>query len=105
MNLLTLGAVLADKAKRLSVDEVRGAVMSERATRAGSVVAGESRPEVRELKRCDVCGAGCKGGHVDGATTFGPWAFMCLTCFAEVGIGLGVGRGQRYDEEGRKVAG
>lgn len=31
----------------------------------------------------------------DGATTMGPWANMCEPCFAQYGVGLGTGRGQR----------
>lgn len=31
----------------------------------------------------------------DGATVFGPWAYMCGPCFKKFGVGLGTGRGQR----------
>lgn len=31
----------------------------------------------------------------DGKTKYGPWAYMCVTCFVDHGIGLGTGRGQR----------
>jgi hypothetical protein len=33
---------------------------------------------------------------VDGATKGGPWASMCDDCHADMGVGLGVGKGQRY---------
>lgn len=32
---------------------------------------------------------------VDGATTLGPWAYMCQDCFKRFGIGLGTGKGQQ----------
>jgi hypothetical protein len=34
---------------------------------------------------------------VDGKTTAGPWANMCLGCFSLFGMGLGTGKGQKYD--------
>lgn len=33
---------------------------------------------------------------VDGKTTRGPWANMCAECFDAHGVGLGLGRGQRF---------
>ena len=55
--------------------------------------------EVRALPTCDFH-AGQNPpkmvpAHYDGATTLGPWANMCDDCFAQYGIGLGLGRGQR----------
>lgn len=37
---------------------------------------------------------------VDGKTKMGPWANMCERCHHEVGVGLGLGKGQRliYDD-------
>jgi len=35
-------------------------------------------------------------GFVDGLTRFGPWANMCLNCHHQFGVGLGVGKGQKY---------
>ncbi|MDI6785104.1 MAG: hypothetical protein QMD92_00185 [bacterium] len=34
--------------------------------------------------------------YVDGKTTLGFWANMCLSCHREVGVGIGPGRGQYY---------
>ncbi|MEV6923988.1 hypothetical protein AB0M46_05670 [Dactylosporangium sp. NPDC051485] len=31
----------------------------------------------------------------DGKTKYGPWAYMCVHCFVDHGVGLGTGRGQR----------
>lgn len=46
---------------------------------------------------------------IDGRIHGGSWANMCLKCHAAVGVGLGMGRGQKYtkQEDGRwlKVAG
>ena len=47
--------------------------------------------EVPSYPRCDFCGLQAK---YDGATIFRAWAYMCVPCFAEYGIGLGLGKGQ-----------
>ena len=50
--------------------------------------------------RCDICGHkfGDKDEHFyDFATRQGPWALGCDSCFKKYGIGLGIGRGQKYD--------
>jgi len=48
---------------------------------------------------CDLCGRDLNtfGSFVDGKTKMGPWALMCSECFKEIGIGTGVGKGQKYD--------
>lgn len=51
-----------------------------------------SRPTV-----CEICKYELVGNFIDGATSRGPWAKMCPHCHYEQGIGLGTGRGQRYD--------
>lgn len=33
---------------------------------------------------------------IDGATRFGPWAIMTPASHLKYGVGLGVGRGQKY---------
>jgi hypothetical protein len=33
---------------------------------------------------CDICGQDT--AVVDGKTSYGPWAYMCEACFAELGI-------------------
>ena len=53
--------------------------------------------EVSSLPDCDFCkriGRSTPAAY-DGATRFGPWAFMCLYHFNSFGVGLGLGRGQR----------
>ena len=45
---------------------------------------------------CNLCAKERLSEFVDGKTRMGPWANMCLPCFRKVGVGLGVGRGQRY---------
>lgn len=55
--------------------------------------------EVAELPDCDIHKytkgkAGVPAAY-DGKTRSGPWANMCEECFAEYGVGLGTGRGQR----------
>lgn len=46
---------------------------------------------------CDFCHKEITDTLYDGKTYFGPWATMCLTCWIENGIGLGTGRGQKYE--------
>ena len=48
--------------------------------------------KVRVLPKCDICKT--RDAHYDGRTRLGPWANMCLQCFGEFGVGLGVGKGQ-----------
>ena len=54
---------------------------------------------VAVLPICDICkhiGAPIPNtARYDGATVYGPWAYMCEDHFTEVGTGLGLGRGQR----------
>ena len=45
---------------------------------------------------CNLCGKERLSEFVDGKTRMGPWANMCMPCYRKVGVGLGMGRGQRY---------
>lgn len=53
----------------------------------------------RKPSVCDIpnCGTPITNFWVDGRTTFGPWANMCPACFTKYGVGLGLGKGQKYD--------
>jgi hypothetical protein len=51
---------------------------------------------------CDLCHAPIKRSFVDGKTTFGPWANMCLLCHLQHGVGLGLGYGQQYERKGKR---
>ena len=55
--------------------------------------------------KCDLCKEPLSDGFYGGKTIFGPWAVMCPLCHRDAGVGIGIGKGQRYDEEGRKIAG
>ena len=56
--------------------------------------------------KCDVCTQPLVGSWIDGKTTHGPWANMCHSCHAMLGIGLGLGCGQMYSvETGEKLSG
>lgn len=52
---------------------------------------------IGDAEACDICKRSLDAGFVDGATRGGPWALMCLQCHRLHGVGLGTGRGQRYD--------
>ena len=47
-------------------------------------------------KKCDICPGPIEGHFVDGKTIDGPWALMCLRCHKDIGVGLGIGKGQKY---------
>lgn len=55
--------------------------------------------EVPRIPGCDICmaelGTKILPATVDGKTTMGPWANMCEGHFALLGVGLGLGKGQR----------
>ena len=64
--------------------------------------------KVKSFPRCDFCPS---DALYDGATVRGPWANMCAHHFGEMGVGLGLGRGQRLviekavepDSDGRRI--
>ncbi len=47
--------------------------------------------------RCEGCGDILEGVFIDGKTAFGHWAIMCDNCYTTHGVGLGIGKGQKYD--------
>ncbi len=47
---------------------------------------------INAIPKCDVCG---KPAMYDAKTIHGPWAYLCQNCFKEVGVGLGLGKGQK----------
>lgn len=50
--------------------------------------------------RCDInTSHRIKDEFVDGRTRMGPWANMCPSCARTIGVGLGTGKGQRYQRE------
>lgn len=51
--------------------------------------------KVESLPECDFCG---ETALYDAATVFGPWAFMCQSCFDTKSTRqLGLGKGQRLE--------
>ena len=51
-----------------------------------------------EPNGCQMCGGALGGKFVDGQIAGrGSWACMCIPCHAELGAGLGTGRGQLYE--------
>jgi hypothetical protein len=46
---------------------------------------------------CGLCKQPLVQQFIDGATRFGYWAIMCALCHRDQAIGLGLGKGQRYD--------
>lgn len=58
---------------------------------------------------CDIDGKPFDTRMYDCKTKSGPWGNICHTCYLKHGVGLGTGRGQKYERQpdGRwlKVAG
>jgi len=48
--------------------------------------------------KCDLCGEPLTTVFIDGKTSRGVWAYMCLECWKTKGVGLGVGKGQKYEK-------
>jgi len=49
--------------------------------------------------RCDACGFTLARVFLDAATRRGRWGILCPGCHAEIGLGVGTGRGQRYERQ------
>jgi len=50
-------------------------------------------------KNCNVCEFPLNNIIYDARTRAGPWAYLCESCFRELGCGLGTGFGQKYAKE------
>ncbi len=52
-------------------------------------------------EKCDLCGVELRNyEHFYDAKTYqGPWGLLCPVCFDIHGIGLGTGKGQKYNYE------
>ncbi len=48
---------------------------------------------------CDACNIAFGKFFIDGNTVSGRWGLFCESCHSEIGIGLGVGKGQKYDRK------
>lgn len=48
---------------------------------------------------CQLCEAPVNDDFVDGKTRMGYWTDMCLPCHDFYGVGLGLGKGQRYQRQ------
>lgn len=55
--------------------------------------------------KCDICKKPITTVFVDGRTSRGPWACMCVACHATHGTGLGTGQGQQYEKQTVRVNG
>ena len=51
-----------------------------------------TKVKVAVLPKCDICQN--EIAKYDAMTTRGPWAYQCESCFADYGVGLGLGKGQ-----------
>lgn len=60
------------------------------------LIPSETEFAISVPKYCDLCRSEILAGYVDGRTTMGPWANMCVSCHRTNGVGLGTGKGQCY---------
>jgi len=61
------------------------------------VTKGHTEVEVTAYPDCNIC---CAEAHYDARTRSdspgrGAWAYLCEPCFERLGVGLGLGSGQR----------
>lgn len=52
-------------------------------------------------KDCDICVGPIVTKFIDGRTKGGPWGNMCPACHKVHGVGLGIGKGQLYEYNGK----
>lgn len=52
--------------------------------------------EGSEPKGCELCEDDFHGIFIDGRTQWNCWGMLCVVCHNNCGIGLGLGKGQKY---------
>jgi hypothetical protein len=53
-----------------------------------------------EIPSCQLCKKPSTDVFVDGKTSpLGQWAYMCVNCHKDHGLGFGLGRGQKYQRQ------
>lgn len=48
---------------------------------------------------CDLCTRPLIKKFYDAKTNRGPWGMLCNSCFITDGVGLGTGRGQKFERQ------
>ncbi len=68
---------------------------------SSSVVSGKPRYWLgSKIVVCDLCSNPIDKTFVDGSVAgFGSWAIMCSNCHHSHGVGLGTGKGQKYERQ------
>lgn len=62
------------------------------------LTAGSPHPiTISHSGRCDICRLEEQREIYDARTISGQWGWICKFCFASMGIGLGIGKGQKYE--------
>ncbi|MCC7570676.1 hypothetical protein KO465_04970 [Candidatus Micrarchaeota archaeon] len=54
-----------------------------------------------KVDRCDLCTTKIGSHFIDGRLRSGQWAILCPNCFTVEGVGLGLGKGQLYEKQGK----
>jgi hypothetical protein len=62
---------------------------------------------VYDQKNCQICGVELEDIVIDGRLRRnGSWAYMCEECHTNEGVGLGLGKGQKFSKQlKKKIAG
>lgn len=60
-----------------------------------------STAQVKPDQKCDLCKESLFSSphFYDAATIYGPWAWLCESCFQKYGRSLVTGVGQQYDSK------
>lgn len=52
-----------------------------------------------KITNCDLCKAELTDTFYDAQVYRAGWAILCPKCFSEVGVGLGEGKGQKFEKK------
>lgn len=57
----------------------------------------------QRITDCQLCNGQITSVFYDGKTCHGPWAIMCPKCHETHGVGIGLGKGQRYEKKAKGI--
>ena len=63
----------------------------------GGSAAKNQRVVPFSIEGCEHCGKPNQPTMYDARTHGGGWGWLCPTCFGMIGVGLGIGCGQKYE--------
>jgi len=93
--VMTVSEIISNYLSEVGVSDTDGHKARDIATRIELDSVGAYRTtavEVTTVPKCDVCGT---EAHYDARTHTGQWGYLCEAHFRTMGVGLGLGKGQR----------